>query len=114
MKDDKSNETDFFGNAISTFYYAIQPLNDDTFLATGDYDSDYRASIIDLKTNNPIKKIDPYPKDMSRGYKMAYESFLYLNPKKDKAVLAGRFTDRVQIIDLNTEKSIVLSGPVNF
>ena len=101
-------------NTISTFYYGIQPLKNETFLGTGDYDSDYRAAIVDTRNNNVIRQIDSYPKNISRGQKMAYESFLFVNPIRDKAVLAARFTDRVQIIDLKTETSTVLNGPANF
>ena len=101
-------------NSISLFYYGIQPLNNTTFLGTGDYDSDYRGAIVDTRTNTVTRQIDSYSKDMSRGYKTAYESFLYLNPNRDKAVLAARFTDRVQIINLKKERSTVLKGPDGF
>jgi hypothetical protein len=104
----------YFDNSIPTFYYNIQPLTTDNYLGSGDYDSDYKISIIDFKTNDLIKQIDPYPIGISRGFKMAYESFLYINPSKTKVVMAGRFTDRVQITDLKTETSLVLKGPDNF
>lgn len=100
--------------APETFYYNIQPLNEKTFLATGDYDSDYWISIVKKENNEVIKTIAPYPEDISRAQKNSYESFLFLNPSRDKAVLAGRFTDRVQIINLQNSQSIVLKGPENY
>lgn len=101
-------------NTMSTFYYGIQLLNHGAYLASGDYDSEDRLTIIDSKTNTPVKSINKYPKGMTRGQKMAYESFLFVNPMRNMAVLAARFNDRIQIIDLKTTKSNVLRGPENF
>ena len=113
MDSSRSNKQ-LLTNAPEIFYYNIQPLNNETFLASGDYDSDHWVSIVKTENNEVIKKIAPYPKEISRAQKNSYESFLFLNPSRDKAVLAGRFTDRIQIIDLRNNKSIVIKGPKNY
>jgi hypothetical protein len=56
----------------------------------------------------------PYSADSSKPYtvpqKMSHESFLFLKPSKNKCVLASRFTDKIEIVDLNSRKSTIIRG----
>lgn len=103
---------------VPGFYYSVQLLNDTTLLASGDYYSDhdnYKVSIINLVTGKTVRQLVPYSDNPSKPYtraqKMAEESFLFVKPTKDKCVLACRYTDRIEIIDLHSGKSTVVQGP---
>lgn len=112
--DTNINVDNLLANSVSTFYYNIQPINDSTFLGSGDYDSNYWFSLVNSRNNQVIENYVPYPKNISRAEKNSYESFLFINPSRNKAVLAGRYTDRIHIINLENEKSTIYKGPENF
>ncbi|OQP63998.1 hypothetical protein A3860_21495 [Niastella vici] len=101
-------------------YYSVQLLNDSTLLTSGNYDAkdDYKIATINLMNGQISNQMTPYAPDSSasfnRAQKMAYESFLFVRPSKDKCVLASRYTDRIEIIDLNSRKSIVVKGTEGF
>lgn len=112
-KIDSANES-----PISTFYYAIQLLNDSTIIASGNYDADHKVFQLNLSTQQIEKQLAPYSTDpatpYSRAQKMAYESFLFLKPSNDKCVLACRYTDQIEIVDLSTQTSKIIKGPESF
>lgn len=101
-------------------YYSVQLLNNTTLLTSGNYDAkdDYKIATMNLMNGQTTNQMTPYASDSSapfnRAQKMAYESFLFVRPSKDKCVLASRFTDRIEIIDLNSQKSIIVKGPEGF
>ncbi len=105
---------------IPWVYYAAQLINDTTALVNGDYDgaNDYKLAVFNLKTGKPTGYIVPYSADPAKPFKpeekMAYESFLFIRPLKDKAVNASRFADRVEIVDLKTQQVKVVRGPEGF
>jgi WD40 repeat protein len=100
------------------FYYSIQILPDSQVIATGDYDSPYKIAITRMDENKQLKQILPYPPDSLSGHpradKMAYESFLFAKPSGDKCVMACRYSDRIELLDIRTGKSQVIKGPENF
>lgn len=102
------------------FYYAVQLLNDTTLLASGDYSSplDYKIAMINLTTGKTSGHMVHYSSDSSKAFtrenKMAYESFLYIKPLKDKAVLACRYADQIEIVDIKAKQSKVVRGPEGF
>lgn len=103
---------------IPTFYYSIQLLNDTEIIASGDYESNYKVYQIDLTTGKIKKQMAPYAADTAMKFpavkKMAYESFLFLKPSKDKCALACRYADQVEIIDMGTQQSKIIKGPENY
>ncbi len=107
--------------SVPKFYYSVQLLNDTTLLASGDYYADhdnYKISILDLLTGKTIRQLIPYSDSSSAPYtraqKMAEESFLFVKPTKDKCVLACRYADRIEIVDLHSGKSTMVQGPEGF
>tara|TARA_R100000935_G_scaffold45914_1_gene69102 strand:- start:8072 stop:9115 length:1044 start_codon:yes stop_codon:yes gene_type:complete len=102
---------DLLSRSESNFYYNIQPINDSIYLGSGDYDSDFRFSFVNLRNNEVVKRVARYPKNISRAQKNSYESFLFINPSRDKAVLAGRYTDMVQVLNLENDESVIHKGP---
>lgn len=105
---------------IAGFYYSVQLLNDSSVIASGDYDSplDYKIAILNLNNSKIERQMIRYSPDTSNPYnrqrKMAYESFLFLKPSRNKCVLASRYADRIEIIDIDAEKSKVVVGPEGF
>jgi hypothetical protein len=101
-------------------YYSVQLLNDTTLLASGNYDSkdDFKISTVNLTDGRITNQMTSYSSDTSvpynRAQKMAYESFLFVKPSRNKCVLASRYTDRIEIIDLNSGTSKVVKGPEGF
>lgn len=100
--------------ALPVFYYSAQLLNDSTLLGSGDYDSPYKLSLIDLATGQPGEQLIKYDPGLSRAQKSAYESFLFLKPTADKCVLACRYADQIEVVDLTTRRSIIVNGPEHY
>ena len=99
-------------------YYSVEMLNNKMMIADGDYDSNYRVVQVNLQNGEIEKQLAPYSIDSStvftRPKKMAYESFLYLKPSGDKFVLAARYADRIQIVDIKSNSSKIIKGPENY
>jgi hypothetical protein len=89
-------------------------------LASGDYDSplDYKIAMVNLNTGKTSGHMIPYSSDPSKPFsredKMAYESFLYIKPLKDKAVIACRYADQIEIIDIKSQQAKIIRGPEGF
>jgi hypothetical protein len=104
---------------MSLFYYSLQLMNNNEVIGFGDYDSDYKIGIYDLTKDKVAKHLLPYSSDSSRpiarGEKTEYESFLLLKPStNDKCILACRYADRIEVVDLHTAQSKVVKGPENY
>jgi hypothetical protein len=102
---------------ITTYYYALQLLNDSNVIASGNYDAPYKIYHVNLATSKIEKQAVPYSQDSAeypRTKKMAYESFLFLKPTGDKCALACRYADQVEIVDLTTLQSKVIKGPEGY
>lgn len=103
---------------MPVFYYSVQLANNHELIGSGDYDDDYRLTKTNLLTGEKLKQLGSYNTDstnhFTRGQKTAYESFLFLEPSQNKAVLAGRYSDRIQIFDLNNGSDKVIKGPENY
>lgn len=106
----------FKKNSIPYYYYSVQILDDSVMLSSGNYNSNNWLSYLDLKKGVITKELIPYKSNSSdnnltKVEKTANESILFLKPNGDKCVLAARYSDRIQIVDLNTEKSKITIGP---
>ncbi len=104
--------------ALPVFYYSAQMVDDTTLIGSGNYDSDYKLTKLNLSTGAIIEELIPYEKagseHIAREEKMAYESFLCLNPSGNKCVLACRYSDQIEVIDLDLRKSKICKGPEGF
>ena len=103
---------------MPAFYYSVQMLNDSTIIGSGDYDSDYKISLINLLSGKVINQMTPYQSDSgdpeSREQKMAYESFLFLKPSGEKCISACRYADQIEIVSLNNKSSKIVKGPEGY
>lgn len=106
--------------SMPLFYYSVQLMNGNKeAVGFGDYDAGYKLGIFDLSQGKVVKQLVPYSADsshpVSRGEKTAYESFLFLKPfTNDKCVLACRYADRIEVVDLKNGQSKVVKGPENY
>jgi hypothetical protein len=99
---------------LPVFYYSVQMMNDSTLLGSGDYDSPSKLSLINLTTGQPTTQLAPYDPSWSRAKKSGYESFLFIKPSADKCVLACRYADQIEVVDLSNQQSIIVNGPENY
>lgn len=103
---------------LPVFYYSIQMDSDSTLICSGNYDSDFKLTRLNLSTGKVLDEWIPYQKAGSespaREEKMAYESFLCLKPSANKCVLACRYSDQIEVIDLDRKKSTIIKGPEGF
>lgn len=110
--------TDSVLEARIPFYYSIQLSNNSEFVGSGDYDSDYKISVLDVLTGQIKRQLLPYSSDSTtvwtRSQKMAYESFLFLQPSGKKCVTACRYADQIEILDISTGQSRIIKGPESY
>ncbi|MDF2191474.1 BF3164 family lipoprotein [Paraflavitalea sp. CAU 1676] len=103
--------------ALPAFYYSLQMINDSMALGSGDYDATHKLALINYRQGSIIRQILPYynPEgNDDRAWKSAYESFLFLKPGADKCVLACRYADQIEIVDLPSGQSKIIKGPENY
>jgi hypothetical protein len=102
---------------LSNFYHTVQ-IKDATILyGEGATHAKYKIQELNLINNNETNLFDVYNRIPASipyyAWKNAHEAFLYSKPTKDKLVLAYQFTDKVEILDLKTNKSRMISGPLS-
>lgn len=102
---------------LSNFYHSIQ-IKDGTILyGEGATHAENKIQQLNLINNNEINLFDVYNRIPANipyyAWKNAHEAFLYSKPTKDKLVLAYQYTDKVEILDLKTSQSKIISGPLN-
>jgi hypothetical protein len=100
------------------FYYDAMLLNRNEALLSGNYDTDEKLVYINFLDSKRYKQLLSYQQDTnigsSRLQKMSYESFMLLKPDKKKLVLAGRYSDQLELLDLDNGKYKKIKGPVGF
>lgn len=100
------------------FYYDAVLLNRNEALLSGNYDTDEKLVYINFLDGTRNKQLLSYQQDSnigsSRVNKMSYESFMLLKPDKKKLLLAGRYSDQLELLDLDNGKYKKIKGPVGF
>lgn len=103
---------------IPHFYYNVQPIDESKVIGNGAFHSNYKLQQIDLATGTEDFEFGEYqnvPVDIPvAAWKRAHESQLYLSPDERHAIAACLYTDQIEIIDLKTKTSKLISGPENF
>lgn len=103
---------------IPEFSYSIQLLQENKILKSGLFNVKEYLQIAQLENATVEKTIGVFKKPSEKHtlniWKAAYEGFLFLKNDERKAVIACRYTDRIEIFDLelNTMKKII--GPLKF
>lgn len=102
---------------ITKPYYDVQLMDNLKLVATTDMNSmldllEYNIGT-DLQTGS-YGAIAASPDNVQpTAWKGAHQSFVYLKPTENKAVIARRFTDEIRIFDLRTKHSLLVKGPEN-
>ena len=103
---------------FSKKYYNIQFLSNTTIIANGNYQTPTIIQEVDLnsgKITADYGVLDSVPENIPfYAWKHANESLMVLNPAGSKAVLTHLFNDHIEIFDVNSHKSITVSGPENY
>jgi len=98
--------------------YAIQINDSLQIYGNGDYEKETKIQQIDLRSGKVLKAFGKYDKTPTgipaMSWRTANESFLFLKPNQKMLVSAYRYTDKIEIFDLATLKSKVISGPESF
>ncbi|MGE6218805.1 BF3164 family lipoprotein [Nubsella zeaxanthinifaciens] len=104
--------------SLKTLNYSVQLIDSSQIFINGNYDRAAKVQKIDIATNNIVKEFGEYekaPKNVNvTSWRNANESFLFLQPQHKMLVSAARFTDKVEIFDLNFFTSKIISGPENY
>ena len=100
------------------FNYTEQLLDSNRILKSSILDTlPELLQITDLKNDTVIKSFGHLPPASDNvpfgSWKHANMNFLFIKPDGSKAVLAWRYADKIEILNLGTEKSIVTKGPEN-
>jgi hypothetical protein len=100
------------------FYYDAMLLNRNEALLSGNYDTDGKLVYINFLDSTRNKQLLSYEQDTnigsSRVNKMSYESFMLLKPDKTKLLLACRYSDQLELLDIGNGKHKKIKGPVGF
>lgn len=73
------------------------------------------VNMLSGETTNKMGNFENIPDDVPLAIvKDAYTAYIFLNPSKSKAVLPYRFTDVVEIYDLDKGTNIAVKGPEQF
>lgn len=100
-------------------YYKIALIENLQVLVNGDWNSKFKIQKIDLRTNKNIYEFGEFIGEIvnvpMEGLKDAYQAFIYTKPSSEKMALAYRFTDVLEIYDLqNTDNYKMIQGPAGF
>ncbi len=103
---------------VKTGLYSIQVNDSSQLYGNGDYEKEWKIQKIDIASGKILKSFGQYGKAPDgihpMSWRSANESFLFLRPDNKMLVSAFRFTDKIEIFDLTTFKSKIISGPENF
>lgn len=100
------------------FYYDAVLLNRNEALLSGNYDTDEKLVYINFLDSTKNKHLLSYKNDSVIGSslinKMSYESFMKLRPDKKKLLLACRYADQFELLDLENGTHKKVRGPIGF
>lgn len=100
------------------FFYSTQLMDSLQLLCAGAHNTPYKIQKMDLVTGNIVSQFGVYspPKNIPIfSWARSYESAIFLKPSEDKAVLACRYADQIEIFDVRNQKRlIVVKGPENY
>lgn len=104
--------------SITPSFYSVQLTDSTRLLGTAPAGSTARLEMLDLASGAIVQQYGslgtPPPGTPAGTWNQAFESLLFVAPAGNKAVAACRFTDRIEIFDLITQKSKLIKGPENF
>lgn len=96
-------------------FYTACLGNNLSYYGVGNESKFNKIEEINLSSDKFIRefgKFESVPSNASvNSVKQVYQSFIYIKPKNDKAVLSYRFTDLIEIYDINTKTSKAIHGP---
>lgn len=115
----KKDTSEFNQIKLPHHYYSVQMLDSITLFGFGSNNTKDKLQLLKLNSlKNEINLFDTFtncPNNIPYyAWKKAYEGILYAKPNNEKLVVAYIYTDKIEIFDLKTNKSILVNGPENF
>jgi hypothetical protein len=105
-------------NALNDVGYSVQLIDSNTAIITGIEKSNNKVQIINIKTKEVFQSWGNYTdapnNEPFSAWKQAIEGFIFLKPDGKKAVLGYRFTNKIEIFDLQDYSSILITSKDNF
>ncbi|TRT95357.1 MAG: hypothetical protein EWV61_22415 [Microcystis aeruginosa Ma_AC_P_19900807_S300] len=99
-------------------FYKGQLIDSASILVTGSDFSKGKLQLLNLRTREVVKEYGHYenvPDDIPFfSWKSAHEGFVYTNPSQSKAIIACRYTDQIEIFNLDDSTSKIIQGPENY
>lgn len=112
------DSTKFEEYNLPHWFYSVKLGNKLNLFATGGVDLQRRVRQMDLTTMQTVREFGEYPiapKGVPQdAWRFANDGFLLINEKQNKVVIASRFTDKVEFIDLKTDVTKIAFGPEGF
>lgn len=103
---------------LPRFFYSVQLADSNRLLGAGAYETPYKIEEVSINSGKDIRQYGAFDKPPGGApfgsWKHAQEGFLFLQPRGRKLVLASRFSDRIEIFDLEAQTSKLVKGPENF
>ena len=103
---------------LPRFFYSVQLATGNRLLGAGAQLTPSKVEELDLVSGKDIEQYGAFDKEPPGvpfgSWKHAQEGFLFLKPAGEKMVLASRFSDRIEIFDLTTKTSKLLTGLSRF
>jgi hypothetical protein len=100
----------------NTFFW-IKLINENKALVVGEANGIHKAQLVDLSLGETVAnfgKFENIPEDMPlEVIQDIFKRKLYIKPGGDKFVLLYRFTDTVEIFDMESAENVTIRGPEN-
>jgi hypothetical protein len=115
---DQDSIVSFQEHSIPPSYYITAYMDAQHYLGVGSFDSQFKVQEVELASKKQIAEFGTFknvPTNMDfNAYKSAHQSFIFVKPDGSKAVLMYRFTDAIEIFDLNTKEGKSIHGPYGY
>lgn len=98
------------------YFYNIHLKDSFNYYGIGSTSSEFKIQKMDLISDKKISEFGKFESSnvSINSIKQIFESFIYIKPSGNKVVLPYRFTDMIEIFNLETQKGKALHGPVGF
>ncbi len=114
----KNEDLRFKEFKVNDFYYDIDFMDSSSFYAVGNLYSKYKVDEVKLPESTKVKSFGEFefiPEEIPvDALKDSYLSYVCLRPSGEKLVLAYRYTDVIEIYDINEKSWIAIQGPEVF
>jgi hypothetical protein len=103
---------------VNEFFYDMDFIDTLSYLTVGDNESSYKIVRRDLNSNKKIDEYGPFEKINFKSniatIKDAFSCNIHVKPSGGKFALSYRYTDIIEIFDIDMDTNIAIQGPICF